>query len=215
MEIYRFPNERLLRTPGSTTTRDRLVSCDIDTHRVAFCGTENIGTPNLSYGPLNTSPAHSPCSSVGRARRRRRTPRPSCQRPVSRSGSSSLSRSAWRRPGRRIDLLAPERQVAHLVSDQQLRHRHGATENLLYAPLALCGLEYDDEAGRRREAHLPTPARRDEAVAQEKYLRMLTRLVRHPRRGARARIRPRIASCALSGAQAFVSSSARATTMHS
>jgi hypothetical protein len=25
------------------------VSCDIDTSRVAFCGTENISTPNLSY----------------------------------------------------------------------------------------------------------------------------------------------------------------------
>jgi len=35
--------------PGSTTTRGRHASCDIDAHRVAFCGTENIGTPNLSY----------------------------------------------------------------------------------------------------------------------------------------------------------------------
>jgi hypothetical protein len=35
--------------PGSTTTRGRRVSCDIDTSRVAFCGTENISTPNLSY----------------------------------------------------------------------------------------------------------------------------------------------------------------------
>jgi hypothetical protein len=30
-------------------TRGRRVSCDIDTSRVAFCGTENITTPNLSY----------------------------------------------------------------------------------------------------------------------------------------------------------------------
>jgi hypothetical protein len=35
--------------PGSTTTRGRRVSRDIDTGRVAFCGTENISTPNLSY----------------------------------------------------------------------------------------------------------------------------------------------------------------------
>ena len=49
MEISRFPDERLLRMPGSTTTRGRHVSRDIDTGRVAFCGTENIGTPNLSY----------------------------------------------------------------------------------------------------------------------------------------------------------------------
>jgi len=35
--------------PGSTTTRGRLVSRDSDTGRVAFCGTENISTPNLSY----------------------------------------------------------------------------------------------------------------------------------------------------------------------
>jgi hypothetical protein len=49
MEISRFPCKRLLRMPGSTTTRGQHVSCDIDTSRVAFCGTENIGTPNLSY----------------------------------------------------------------------------------------------------------------------------------------------------------------------
>ena len=35
--------------PGSTTTRGRQVSCDIDTGRVAFCRTENNSTPNLSY----------------------------------------------------------------------------------------------------------------------------------------------------------------------
>ena len=49
METSRFPCKRLLRMPGSTTTRGRHVSCGIDTRRVAFCGTENIGTPNLSY----------------------------------------------------------------------------------------------------------------------------------------------------------------------
>jgi hypothetical protein len=49
MEISRFPCKRLLRMPGSTTTRGQHASCDIDTRRVAFCGTENIGTPNLAY----------------------------------------------------------------------------------------------------------------------------------------------------------------------
>ena len=49
MEISRFPCKRLLRMPGSSTTRGRHVSCDIDTNRVAFCGTENISTPNLSF----------------------------------------------------------------------------------------------------------------------------------------------------------------------
>ena len=49
MEISRFPCKRLLRMPGSTTTRGRQVSCDSDTGRVAFCRTENISTPNLSY----------------------------------------------------------------------------------------------------------------------------------------------------------------------
>ena len=49
MEISRFPCKRLLRMPGSTTTRGQHASCDIDARRVAFCGTENIGTPNLSY----------------------------------------------------------------------------------------------------------------------------------------------------------------------
>src|SRR4029453_16604651 len=49
MEISRFPCRKLLRMPGSTTTRGQHASCDIDARRVAFCGTENIGTPNLSY----------------------------------------------------------------------------------------------------------------------------------------------------------------------
>ena len=35
--------------PGSTTTRGRHVSRNINTGHVAICGTENIGTPNLSY----------------------------------------------------------------------------------------------------------------------------------------------------------------------
>ena len=49
MEISRFPSKRLLRMPGSTTTRGQHVSCDIDTGCVAFCWTENISAPNLSY----------------------------------------------------------------------------------------------------------------------------------------------------------------------
>ena len=35
--------------PGSTTTRGWLMSRHDDTHHVAFCGTNNIGTPNLAY----------------------------------------------------------------------------------------------------------------------------------------------------------------------
>ena len=59
----RFPCKRLLRMPGSTTTRGRHVSCGIDTRRIAFCGTENISTPNLSYAYLlpvsrRTRPPH-------------------------------------------------------------------------------------------------------------------------------------------------------------
>jgi hypothetical protein len=38
-----------IRYRGSTTTRGRHVSRDSDIGRVAFCGTENISTPNLSY----------------------------------------------------------------------------------------------------------------------------------------------------------------------
>ena len=49
MEISRFPDERLLRMPGSTTTRGWLVSCDNDANHLAFCWTENISAPNLSY----------------------------------------------------------------------------------------------------------------------------------------------------------------------
>lgn len=49
MEISRFPDERLLRMPGSTTTRGWLVSSDNDTNHLAFCWTENISAPNLSY----------------------------------------------------------------------------------------------------------------------------------------------------------------------
>ena len=59
----RFPSPLISRVEGwragvarspdphhvSTTTRGRHVSRDIDTGRVAFCGTENISTPNLSY----------------------------------------------------------------------------------------------------------------------------------------------------------------------
>jgi hypothetical protein len=35
--------------PGSMTTRGRQLSRDVDICRVAFCGTENISTPNLAY----------------------------------------------------------------------------------------------------------------------------------------------------------------------
>jgi hypothetical protein len=49
MEISRFPSKRFLRMPGSTTTRGQHASCDIDTGCVAFCWTENISAPNLSY----------------------------------------------------------------------------------------------------------------------------------------------------------------------
>jgi hypothetical protein len=76
MEISRFPCKRLLRMPGSTTTRGRHVSRDIDTGRVAFCGTENINTPNLSYAAqylacalpcerFTSAVADSPCSTRG------------------------------------------------------------------------------------------------------------------------------------------------------
>ena len=59
IEISRFPCKRLLRMPGSTTTRGRHVSRVIDTGRIAFCGTENIST-RTCLTPLNTSPAPSP-----------------------------------------------------------------------------------------------------------------------------------------------------------
>jgi hypothetical protein len=49
MEISRFPHRRLLYMLGSTTTRGWLVSCDDVTHHLAFCWTESISTPNLSY----------------------------------------------------------------------------------------------------------------------------------------------------------------------
>jgi hypothetical protein len=49
MEISRFPGGRLLRMPGSTTTRGRLVSRDHDTDHLAFYWTENISAANLSY----------------------------------------------------------------------------------------------------------------------------------------------------------------------
>jgi hypothetical protein len=49
MEISRFPDERLLRMLGSTTTRGWLVSCDDDATHFAFCWTGNISAPNLSY----------------------------------------------------------------------------------------------------------------------------------------------------------------------
>jgi hypothetical protein len=49
LEISRFPNRRILRMPGSTTTRGRRASRAIDARRVAFCRTEDIGTPKLVF----------------------------------------------------------------------------------------------------------------------------------------------------------------------
>jgi hypothetical protein len=49
MEISRFPGRGLLCMLGSATTRGWLVSCDNDTDHLAFCWTENISAPNLSY----------------------------------------------------------------------------------------------------------------------------------------------------------------------
>jgi hypothetical protein len=49
METSRFPCKRLLRMPGLRRRGVGMCHCDIDTRRVAFCGTENISTPNLSY----------------------------------------------------------------------------------------------------------------------------------------------------------------------
>ena len=49
MGISRFPDERLLRMPGSTTTRGWLVSCDDDTDHLAFCWTGKHQRPDLSY----------------------------------------------------------------------------------------------------------------------------------------------------------------------
>jgi hypothetical protein len=60
MEISRFPDERLLRMPGFTTTRGWLVSCDNDTNHFSFCRTENICAPNLSYTAQYLAYAH-PC----------------------------------------------------------------------------------------------------------------------------------------------------------
>ena len=72
MEISRLPDERLLRMPGSTTTRGRHVSRDSDTGRVAFCGTENISTPNLSYAAQYLA-----CATVNASRLPSRTTRAS------------------------------------------------------------------------------------------------------------------------------------------
>jgi len=57
MEISRFPCKRLLRMPGSTTTRGRHVSRDIDTGHVAFCVGRKTSAPRTCLTPLNTSPA--------------------------------------------------------------------------------------------------------------------------------------------------------------
>ena len=59
MEISRFPCKRLLRMPGSTTTRGRHVSCDIDTAVLPSVG-RKTSAPRTCLTPLNTSPAPSP-----------------------------------------------------------------------------------------------------------------------------------------------------------
>ena len=77
MEISRFPSKRLLRMPGSTTTRGQHVSCAIDAGCVAFCWTENISAPDLSYAAqylacalpcerFTSALAGSPCITRGR-----------------------------------------------------------------------------------------------------------------------------------------------------
>jgi hypothetical protein len=48
-EVCRFPGTRCLRMPGSTTTRGRRLSLDHDARSVAFCRTEDIGTPKLVF----------------------------------------------------------------------------------------------------------------------------------------------------------------------
>jgi hypothetical protein len=59
-ENLRFPRERPLRMPGSTMTRGRRVSRDINTNRVAFCGDGKHQPPRGCLTLLNTSPAPSP-----------------------------------------------------------------------------------------------------------------------------------------------------------
>ena len=97
MEISRFPSKRLLRMPGSTTTRGQHVSCDIDTGCVAFCWTENISAPDLSYAAqylacalpcerFTSALAGSPCITRGRCgslrlRRDGLPPSASCRSP--------------------------------------------------------------------------------------------------------------------------------------
>ena len=97
MKISRFPSKRLLRMPGSTTTRGQHVSCDIDTGCVAFCWTENISAPDLSYAAqylacalpcerFTSALAGSPCITRGRCgslrlRRDGLPPSASCRSP--------------------------------------------------------------------------------------------------------------------------------------
>src|SRR6185437_4513059 len=61
-----------------------------------------------------------------------------------------------------VCLLSPERQVSDLVDDEQLRHRYRSMHDLLHAPLALRGLQRDDEVGGRQEADFPALVRGDQ-----------------------------------------------------
>jgi len=71
MEISRFPGRRLLRMPGSATTRGWLVSCDDDTDHLAFCWTENISAPNLSYAAHGAPVHHIKSGSMHRSKHER------------------------------------------------------------------------------------------------------------------------------------------------
>ena len=125
------------RHQGSTTTRGQHVSCDIDTGCVAFCWTENISAPDLSYA----------AQYLACALRRRRVPAPPVE-PA--SGARCCWRPAciqppWRRrravgaepPGR----SPPSAERAWLTNCpaaawRQLRaHRHNRRENQI--PIAL------------------------------------------------------------------------------
>jgi hypothetical protein len=116
MKISRFPCKRRLRMPGSPTTRGRRMSCVIVTRRVAFCGTENIGTPNLSYAAQYLACAF-PCE--------RFTPTLTSSPCITRGrcGSLSLHRSGLAPPTFRQSPGAP---VHSIKSGSDLNRDHDA-----------------------------------------------------------------------------------------